>query len=104
MRMDKITARLQAALADAQSMAVGRDNTSVEPVHLLTALIKQRDGSVRPLLAKLDVRLPALERELEALLEKVPRLKNPTGEMQVSPELSRLLNLADRHAQQRNLD
>ena len=102
MRMDKITARLQAALADAQSMAVGRDNTSVEPMHLLTALIKQRDGSVRPLLAKLDVRLPALEKELEALLEKVPRLKNPTGEIQVSPELSRLLNLADRHAQQRN--
>ena len=102
MRMDKITARLQAALADAQSMAVGRDNTSVEPVHLLIALIKQRDGAVRPLLAKLDVRLPALEKELEALLEKAPRLKNPTGEIQVSPELSRLLNLADRHAQQRN--
>ena len=102
MRMEKMTARLQAALADAQSLAVGRDHTAVEPAHLLMALVRQRDGSVRPLLAKLDVRGPVLERELEAILERLPRLQRATGDMQVSPELSRLLNLADRHAQQRN--
>ena len=60
MRMDKLTSRFQQALADAQSLAVGRDHTMIEPVHVLTALLEQQGGSSRPLLAQAGVNVPVL--------------------------------------------
>ncbi|MGB5097174.1 MAG: ATP-dependent chaperone ClpB [Porticoccaceae bacterium] len=100
MRQDRLTNALQEALADAQSLAIGRDHTAVEPVHLLIALLRQPGGSVRPMLSQAGFDLAGLEGELEAQLERLPVIKSPTGDVNISPELMRLLNLADKQAQQ----
>ena len=100
MRMDRFTNQLQHALSDAQSTAVGRDNPAIEPVHLLHALLKQQGGSVRPMLQQAGFNLPALEQELGLKLDNLPHVTQPTGEVQLSPDLARLLNLADKQAQQ----
>jgi len=100
MRMDRFTNQLQHALSDAQSTAVGRDNPAIEPVHLLHALLKQQGGSVRPMLQQAGFNLPALEQELALKLDHLPHVTQPTGEVQLSPDLARLLNLADKQAQQ----
>jgi len=100
MRQERLTNALLDALADAQSIAVGRDHTALEPVHLLSALLRDGGGATRPLLSQAGFDLPGLEGELEAQLERLPVVKNPTGEVGVSPELARLLNLADKLRQQ----
>ena len=100
MRRERLTNALQQALAEAQSIAVGRDHSAIEPVHLLAALLRDSGGSTRPLLAQAGFDLPGLEGELEAQLERLPTIRNPTGDIDVSPELMRLLNLADKLAQQ----
>ncbi|MGE3297807.1 MAG: ATP-dependent chaperone ClpB [Porticoccaceae bacterium] len=100
MRQDRLTSALQEALADAQSLAIGRDHTAVEPVHLLVALLRQSGGSVRPMLSRAGFDLAGLEGELEAQLGRLPVIKNPTGDVNISPDLMRLLNLADKQAQQ----
>ncbi len=100
MRQDRLTNALQEALADAQSLAIGRDHTAVEPVHLLIALLRQSGGSARPMLSQAGFDLAGLEGELEAQLERLPVIKNPTGDVNISPDLMRLLNLADKQAQQ----
>jgi len=101
MRFDTFTAKLQEALANAQSLAVGRDNTAIESGHLLSALLDQRDGSVRPLLAQAGADLGQLGRDLAAHLDDLPTLKQPTGEVTVGQELSRVFNLADKLSKQR---
>ncbi|MES2917327.1 MAG: ATP-dependent chaperone ClpB [Pseudomonadota bacterium] len=101
MRFDRLTAKLQEAVADAQSMAIGRDNTAIEPGHLLSALIGQQGGSVRPLLAQAGANLGTLGPELARHLESLPRISNPTGEANISPDLNRVFNLGDKLAQQR---
>lgn len=101
MRFDSFTAKLQEALASAQSIAVGSDNTAIEPGHLLLALLDQSGGSVRPLLAQAGADLGQLGRDLAAHLEDLPRIKHPTGEVGVGQELARVFNLADKMAQQR---
>ncbi|UTW46308.1 ATP-dependent chaperone ClpB [bacterium SCSIO 12696] len=100
MRIDKFTNSLQAALADAQSLAVGRDNNAIEPVHLLLALLNQQGGAVRPLLAKAGFDLAGLQADLEQQLERVARIQSPTGEVGLSADLGRWFNLADKLAQQ----
>ncbi len=100
MRLDKLTNSLQSALADAQSLAVGRDNPAIEPVHLLLALLNQSGGAVRPLLGKAGFDVQGLMAELEKLLDGLPQVQSPTGEINVSPDLGRWLNLADKRAQQ----
>ncbi|MDM3870245.1 ATP-dependent chaperone ClpB [Porticoccus sp. W117] len=100
MRIDKFTNSLQAALADAQSLAVGRDNNAIEPVHLLLALLNQQGGAVRPLLAKAGFDLSGLQTDLEQQLERVARIQSPTGEVGLSADLGRWFNLADKLAQQ----
>ncbi len=100
MRQDRLTNALQEALADAQSLAIGRDHTAVEPVHLLAALLRQSGGSVRPMLSQAGFDLAGLEGELEAQLQRLAVIKNPTGDINISPDLMRLLNLADKQAQQ----
>ena len=101
MRFDRLTAKLQEALSDAQSLTIGRDNTAIEPGHLLAALIDQQGGSVRPLLAQAGADMARLSRELAIHLDNLPRLQTPTGEIAVGAELARAFNLADKQAQQR---
>ncbi len=101
MRNDKLTSRFQNALADAQSLAVGRDNQMIEPAHLLSALLDQQGGSLRPLFAKAGANAPKLKADLTALLDRLPKVEGAPGEVHVSQELSRLLNVTDKLAQQR---
>ncbi len=100
MRIDKFTNQLQSALADAQSLAVGRDNTAIEPVHLLSALINQEGGSIRPMLSRAGFDMAGLQRHLGEKMEALPQVQQPTGEVNISQNLARLLNLADKRSQQ----
>ena len=101
MRMDKLTTKLQVALSDAQSLAVGRDHQFIEPVHLLTALLDQDGGSVRHLLAQAGVKLNALRSQLGETLDRVPQVQGTGGDVQIGNELSRLFNVTDKLAQDR---
>lgn len=101
MRMDKLTSRFQQALADAQSLAVGRDHNVIEPVHLLAALLDQSGGSTRPLLAQAGVNVPLLRERLGEALEKLPKVTGQAGNISVGNDLARLLNVTDKLAQQR---
>ncbi|MEO8365377.1 MAG: ATP-dependent chaperone ClpB [Pseudoxanthomonas sp.] len=101
MRMDKLTSRFQQALADAQSLAVGRDHNMIEPVHVLTALLDQGDGSTRPLLTQAGVNVPVLRERLGEALDKLPKVSGQEGNLSIANDLNRLLNLTDKLAQQR---
>jgi ATP-dependent Clp protease ATP-binding subunit ClpB len=101
MRQDKLTTKLQEALADAQSLAVGNDNQYIDPVHLLVALLNQDDGSARSLLQRAGVNVGALTNALKSGIERLPKVSGTGGETQVGRELVSLLNLADRESQKR---
>ena len=101
MRMDKLTSRFQQALADAQSLAVGRDNNMLEPVHVMAALLEQQGGSTAPLLTQSHVNVPALRQRVNELVDRLPRVSGQEGNVHVGNELTRLLNLTDKLAQQR---
>ena len=101
MRMDKLTTKFQLALADAQSLALGRDNQFIEPVHLMLALLDQEGGSVRHLLTRADVNVNALRSKLGEALERLPQVEGAGGDVQVSNDLGRMLNLTDKLAQKR---
>ena len=101
MRMDRLTSKFQMALADAQSLAVGRDHQFIEPVHLMSALLDQEGGTVRHLLAQSDVNLNQLRSNLSAVLERMPSVQGAAGDLHISNELGRLLNQTDKLAQQR---
>ena len=101
MRMDKLTSRFQQALADAQSLAVGRDNQFIEPAHVLLALLDQQGGSARPLFTKAGANVNKLRSELGALLDRLPRVEGAPGEVHVSNDLNKVLNVTDKLAQQR---
>ena len=102
MRIDKLTSQLQTALSDAQSLAVGRDHTQIEPVHLLVALLDQQGSSVKPLLRKARYDVTGLRKALDDELQKLAAIGSPTGDVHMSQELVKLLNLADKRAQQQN--
>jgi len=101
MRQDKLTTKLQEALADAQSLAVGNDNQYIEPVHLLSALLNQDDGGVRSLLQRAGVNAGALANALRNAIERLPKVSGTGGDVQVGRDLVGLLNLADRESQRR---
>ncbi|MET3129799.1 ATP-dependent Clp protease ATP-binding subunit ClpB [Oxalobacteraceae bacterium GrIS 1.11] len=101
MRQDKLTTKLQEALADAQSLAVGNDNPYIEPVHLLNALLNQDDGSARSMLQRAGVNVGGLSAALKSSLERLPKVSGTGGDVQVSREFVGLLNLADKEAQKR---
>jgi ATP-dependent Clp protease ATP-binding subunit ClpB len=101
MRMDKLTSRFQQALADAQSLAVGRDHQFMEPAHVLLALLDSQGGSVRPLLLKAGVNVNKLRSDLEAQLDRLPKVEGTPGEIHVSGDLNRLFNVTDKLAQQK---
>ncbi|WP_379654965.1 ATP-dependent chaperone ClpB [Pseudoxanthomonas sp. UC19_8] len=100
MRMDKLTSRFQQALADAQSLAVGRDNNFIEPVHLMVALIDQTGGSTKALLQQAGVNVPLLRERLGEALDALPKVTGQAGNLSVGNDLSRLLNVTDKLAQQ----
>jgi ATP-dependent Clp protease ATP-binding subunit ClpB len=101
MRIDKFTSKLQSGLADAQSLAVGRDNNQLAPQHLIMALLEQQGGSIRPLLTQMGVDMAAFAADLSHALDALPQIKENQGDIQMSQELGQLLNLADKSAQQR---
>ncbi|MEN9310022.1 MAG: ATP-dependent chaperone ClpB [Pseudomonadota bacterium] len=101
MRMDKLTSRFQQALSDAQSLAVGRDHNLIEPAHLLLALLDQQGGGTRPLLAQAGVNAADLRLRLAEALDKLPEVSGQAGTVSVGNDLSRLLNVTDKLAQQR---
>ncbi len=102
MRMDKLTSKFQAALADAQSLALGKDQQFIEPVHVMLALLDQEGGSIKPLLTQLSVNVGVLRGELSKELERIATVSGSGGDVQISNELSRLLNVTDKLAQKRN--
>ncbi|MGI9322234.1 MAG: Clp protease N-terminal domain-containing protein, partial [Pseudomonadales bacterium] len=100
MRIDKLTSKVQEALADAQSLAVGKDHHQIAPAHLMMTLLRQQGGTLAPILRQMGVDLNTLESELEALIEQLPHIKENLGDINIAPELARLMNLADKRAQQ----
>jgi ATP-dependent Clp protease ATP-binding subunit ClpB len=101
MRMDKLTSRFQQALADAQSLAVGGDHNMLEPAHVMAALLNQQGGSTAPLLTQAQVNVPVLKQRVNDMLERLPKVSGQEGNINVGNELTRLLNLTDKLAQQR---
>ena len=101
MRMDKLTSKFQAALADAQSLALGHDHAFVEPAHVLHAMLNQDGGSVRQVLAHANVNLNTLRTQLDAAIARMPKVEGTGGDMHISNDLNRLLNLVDKIAQKR---
>lgn len=101
MRFDKLTSKLQSAFSDAQSLAVGKDHNLIQPVHLLLALLDQKGGSVRPLLSQTGFNIPELRTQLQQAVDNLPQMPNSDGEISGSPELGKLLNQADKIAQQK---
>ncbi len=101
MRMDRLTSKFQEALADAQSLAVGRDHQFIEPVHLMIALLDQQGGSVRPLVTHAGVNINLLRSQLGELLDKQASVEGAAGELHISNALGKLLNVTDKLAQER---
>jgi len=101
MRMEKLTSKFQLALADAQSLAVGKDHQFIEPIHVLAAMFQQDGGSVRPLLARVGVQDRALSDLLNKALSSLPQVQGQAGEVHLSQQTSRLFNVADKLAQER---
>jgi len=101
MRIDRLTSKLQLALSDAQSLAVGLDHPAIEPAHLMQAMLEQQGGSIKPLLMQVGFDVNSLRKELAKELDHLPKIQNPTGDVNMSQDLARLLNQADRLAQQK---
>ena len=101
MNIEKFTTKFQQALGEAQSLALGKDNQFIEPVHLLAALLNQQDGSIAPILTASGVNVALLRNELNAELNKLPQVSGNGGDVQISRQLLNLLNLCDKLAQQK---
>ena len=101
MNIEKFTTKFQQALSEAQSLALGKDNQFIEPVHLLAALLNQQDGSIAPILTASGVNVSLLRNELNAELNKLPQVSGNGGDVQISRQLLNLLNLCDKLAQQK---
>ena len=99
--MDKLTSKFQLALGDAQSLAVGRDHQFIEPVHLMAALLDQDGGAAPGLLSKAGVNVNLLRSRLGEALERLPAVQGAGGELHISNELGKLLNVTDKLAQKR---
>lgn len=102
MRMDKLTSKFQLALADAQSLAVGLDNQMIEPDHVMVALLDQQGGSVRHLLTKAGVKVNALRSHLGERLDNMPKVSGAAGEVNLSNDTVKIMNLTDKLAQRRD--
>ena len=101
MRIEQMTSKLQSALADAQSLALGNDNNFIEPVHLILALLDQKSGSVRPLLSQTGFNINELKTGLQGILNRLSKVEGNGGDVAMSNELGRLLNQADKISQKK---
>jgi len=101
MRMDKLTSKFQQALGEAQSLALGKDHQFIEPLHVMQALIDQEGGSIKPLLQQVGIQVNALRADLSKEIDRLASVSGAGGDMQISNELSRMLNLTDKLAQKR---
>ena len=101
MRPDRMTTTFQTALAEAQSLALGRDHQFIEPLHMMTVLLDQEDGSVQPLLLQAGVNVNLVRTRLGQVLDRVPRVEGIGGEVLIGRDLERVLNLMDKLAQSR---
>jgi len=99
MRLDKLTSKFQLALSDAQSLALGLDHQYIEATHLMQALLNQDGGSLRPILADLEVDVNILRSQISAELDRIPKVTGIGGDVQMSPQLGILFNLCDKYAQ-----
>ncbi len=104
MRLDNFTSKFQSALSEAQSLALGRDHQYIEPVHLMTALLNQQGGSVRPLFGQADININSLRSALSEAVDRLPRVEGTGGDIQLGKNSVVLLNLSDKIAQKRNDD
>jgi ATP-dependent Clp protease ATP-binding subunit ClpB len=102
MRFDKLTTKFQQAINDAQSLALGADNTAIEPQHLLQALLQAEDSGAASLLLKSGVQLNSLKTGLAAAIANLPKSAEMSGEVAISRDLNNLLNITDKLAQKRN--
>ena len=101
MRIDKLTSKFQLAVADAQSMAVGKDHQFIEPIHILAAMLQQDGGSVRPLLARVGAQDRVIQQGVEKALSSIAQVQGQAGEVHLSQSTSRLFNVADKLSQTR---
>ncbi len=101
MRMDKLTSKFQMALSDAQSMALGQDQAVIEPLHVMKALLEETDGGISRMLTKSGVNLPKFRADIDAAIKRLPKVEGTGGEVHISNELNRVLNLTDKLAQKR---
>jgi ATP-dependent Clp protease ATP-binding subunit ClpB len=101
MRYDKLTTRLQQALAEAQSRAIGAENPYIEPPHLLGALLDEPEGGTGGLIARAGGNLAALRQDIAAALSRLPKVEGSGAQVQASRELGAILNVADKESQKR---
>ncbi len=101
MRMDKFTSKFQLALADAQSLAVGRNHQFIEPVHLMAALLAQDGGTARGLLHKVGANVSQLQSQLGGAIDRLPTVQGSAGEVHLSSSLAKLFNVTDKLSQDR---
>ncbi len=101
MRLDRLTSKFQVAISDAQSLALGRDHQFIEPIHLMLALLDQQGGSIRPLLTLAGADVSGLRNRLSQELDRLPKVSGVDGDVQLSPQLGRILNMCDKLSQQR---
>lgn len=101
MRMDRLTTSFQNALAESQSLALAQNHNQIDTLHLLLALLQQTSSSVKDVLRRINTNVPKFEAGLHRALSNLPQIANPDGTIQVSPELSRLLNLTEKEASNR---
>ncbi|PWV90223.1 ATP-dependent chaperone ClpB [Pantoea ananatis] len=102
MRLDRLTNKFQLALSDAQSLALGQDNQFIEPLHLMSALLKQEGSSVAPLLSSAGTDVASLRTQIDQAIDRLPQVEGSGGDVQPSSDLIRVLNLCDKLAQKRN--
>lgn len=102
MRLDKLTNKFQQALADAQSLALGKDNQYIEPVHVFSTLLNQEGGSIKPLLVSAGANMGLLQSEVTQALNKLPQVQGVGGDIRPSNEFIRVFNLCDKIAQKKN--
>jgi len=101
MRFDKLTSKFQMALADAQSLALGRDQQFIEPAHVMIALLDQEGGGMRHVLTKAGINNNQFRAKLGQALDRLPQIQGAAGEVHISKDLEKLLNLTDKYAQNR---
>jgi len=104
MRLDSFTSKFQTAISEAQSLALGRDHQYIEPVHLMTALLNQQGGSVRPLFDQANINVNSLRSALSVAIDRLPRVEGTGGDVQLGKSTIILLNLSDKIAQKRDDD